>query len=66
MERLARHVLCVKEVAEYLRVSTTWVYRMLERDPHSLPAYKIGGTWRFNIEDLDAWRLGKTNGLHDA
>ena len=46
-------VLTVPEVCEYLRVSRVTVYRMLRR--RDLPAFRIAGNWRFNVEDLERW-----------
>jgi excisionase family DNA binding protein len=43
------------EVADYLRVHPSTVYRMAKNQ--SLPAFKIGSDWRFNRESIDAWRL---------
>jgi excisionase family DNA binding protein len=46
-------ILTVKEVAKYLHVSRTTIFRLLKR--HELPAFKIGGDWRFNVEQIDRW-----------
>jgi len=43
----------VRQVAEYLSVNERTVYRMAERG--ELPAFKVGDTWRFRREDIDAW-----------
>lgn len=51
-----RTVLTLGEVAWLLHVSDTTVYRLIKRDP-TFPAYRIGTDWRFNKEDIDAWRL---------
>lgn len=48
-----RKVLTIREVSEYLRVSRQTIYRMLRRG--DIPAFRIGGDWRFNIEDLGRW-----------
>jgi len=48
-----RKVLTIPEVSEYLRVSRQTIYRMLRRG--DIPAFRIGGDWRFNIEDLERW-----------
>ena len=48
-----RKVLTIPEVSEYLRVSRQTIYRMLRRG--DIPAFRIGGDWRFNIEDLGHW-----------
>jgi len=47
-------VLTVKEVAAYLRVHQSTIYRLLKS--HQLPAFRVGSDWRFNIEAIDHWR----------
>jgi excisionase family DNA binding protein len=51
-----RKVLALKEAAAYLGVHPSTVYRMLKRG--ELEGYKIGSDWKFNLEDLEEWRLG--------
>ena len=51
-----RAVMTVKEVADFLGVSVTTVYRLTRRDP-TFPAYRIGTDWRWNREDVDRWRF---------
>jgi len=51
----APRVMTLVEVAEYLRVHSSTVYRLLKKK--ALPAYKIGSDWRFNVEDIDRYRL---------
>ena len=46
-------LLTVQEITAYLTVSKRTVYRML-RD-HQLPAYRVGGQWRFKLEMIEAW-----------
>jgi excisionase family DNA binding protein len=46
-------VLTIPEVSEYLRVSRKTIYRMLQR--RDIPAFRLGGDWRINIEDLERW-----------
>lgn len=43
----------VDEVAQYLRVTTKTVYRMLEAK--KLPARKIGRQWRIDVSELNDW-----------
>lgn len=47
-------VLTVKELADYLRVHTSTIYRLLKY--RRLPAFKVGSDWRFNMESIDRWR----------
>ena len=46
-------LMTLPEVSVYLRVSRVTVYRMLRRK--DIPAFRIAGKWRFNIEDLGHW-----------
>ena len=48
-----RTILTVREVAEYLRMSQTKVYRLAKE--RQLPVIRIGRTWRFRKDLLDAW-----------
>jgi excisionase family DNA binding protein len=48
-------VMTVKELADYLRVHSTTIYRLLRRG--ELPAFKIGSDWRFNRARIDAWMI---------
>jgi excisionase family DNA binding protein len=52
---IAKRVLTVKEVADYLHVHQSTIYRMLKRS--QLPAFRVGSDWRFNVETIDRWRL---------
>jgi excisionase family DNA binding protein len=43
----------VHEVAEYLRMSEAKVYRLVKEQ--RIPVVRIGKTWRFRKDLLDAW-----------
>jgi excisionase family DNA binding protein/PAS domain S-box-containing protein len=60
MEKLKKRLLTVKEVAAYLRVNQTTIYRLVRKS--QIPSFKVGGDWRFNIESIDEWRLN-SNGV---
>jgi excisionase family DNA binding protein len=47
-------VMTLEEVASYLRVHASTIYRLLKR--RELPAFKVGSDWRFNQESIDRWR----------
>ncbi len=47
-------ILTVEDVAEYLRVHPSTIYRLVKRK--QLPAFKVGSDWRFNRESIDRWR----------
>src|SRR6516164_1106055 len=46
-------VLTAGEVAGYLRVSLSTIYRLLKSG--DLPAFKIGSDWRFNRVHIEKW-----------
>jgi excisionase family DNA binding protein len=50
-------VMTLREVSEYLKVHPSTIYRQLKRG--TIPAFKVGSDWRFNIESIDRWRLGQ-------
>jgi len=52
---LEQKVFALKEVASYLGVHPSTVYRMLKRG--EITGYKIGSDWKFNLEAIEKWRL---------
>jgi excisionase family DNA binding protein len=46
-------ILTIKEVAEYLKVTDRTIYRLA--GAKKIPAFKVGGTWRFSRADIDEW-----------
>jgi excisionase family DNA binding protein len=46
-------ILTLPDVARLLRVAEKTVYTMAQRG--GLPAFKVGGQWRFKRVDLDHW-----------
>jgi excisionase family DNA binding protein len=46
-------VLTVAEVAAYLKISPTTVWRHCVRG--TLPAFRVGRQWRVERHDLDVW-----------
>lgn len=54
-------ILTIDEVAAYLKAGKRTVYRLAASG--KLPAFKLGGTWRFRRGELDEWiasRIGKS------
>ncbi len=49
------NVLTLTEVADYLRVHPSTIYRLLRSG--QIPAFRMGSDWRFNQESIDRWRL---------
>jgi excisionase family DNA binding protein len=55
-------ILTIKDVAEYLKVADRTIYRLAAAK--KIPAFKVGGTWRFSRADIDEWiRRQSTEGL---
>jgi excisionase family DNA binding protein len=52
---IAPAVMTVNDLARYLKVHPSTVYRLLRTG--QLPAFKVGSDWRFNIEEIDRWRV---------
>lgn len=52
-------ILTVKEVAEYLKVNERTVYRMATAS--KLPAFKVGGSWRFKQAEIERWIKEQSN-----
>jgi excisionase family DNA binding protein len=48
-------VLTVRDLSNYLRVHPSTIYRLLKTG--QLPAFRVGSDWRFNIEEIDRWRV---------
>jgi excisionase family DNA binding protein len=56
-------LLTIDEVAAYLKAGKRTVYRLAAAG--TIPAFKLGGTWRFRRAELDQWiasRIGKGAG----
>jgi excisionase family DNA binding protein len=46
-------ILTIKQVADYLKVTERTIYRLA--GAKKIPAFKVGGTWRFSRADIDSW-----------
>ncbi|WP_179990705.1 helix-turn-helix domain-containing protein [Acinetobacter sp. YH1901141] len=46
-------VLTLAEVAAYLKVTERTIYRLA--GAKKIPAFKVGGSWRFRKTDIDDW-----------
>lgn len=46
-------ILMIKDVAEYLKVTERTIYRLAAAK--KIPAFKVGGSWRFSKGDIDIW-----------
>ncbi|PSU75394.1 methylation-associated defense system helix-turn-helix domain-containing protein MAD1 [Photobacterium phosphoreum] len=50
---MADDILTLKEVAAYLKLAEKTAYRLASEG--KLPGFKVGGSWRFKREDIEAW-----------
>jgi len=46
-------ILTLDEIAAYLKAGKRTVYRLAQKG--EIPAFKLGGTWRFRRSELDRW-----------
>lgn len=53
-------ILTIKEVAGYLKVTERTIYRLA--GAKKIPAFKVGGMWRFSRMDIDRWIARQSTG----
>jgi len=46
-------IMTIGEVADYLKVTERTIYRLA--GAKQIPAFKVGGSWRFSKSDIDEW-----------
>jgi excisionase family DNA binding protein len=61
---MSRGIFTLREVAQYLKVTERTIYRLVAEQ--RIPAFKVGGSWRFRQADLDEWirRQTRYGGQH--
>jgi excisionase family DNA binding protein len=52
-------ILTIKQVADYLQVTERTIYRLAAAS--GIPAFKVGGSWRFRKADIEVWIAAQTN-----
>lgn len=57
-------VLTLKEVAEYLKVTDRTIYRLAAEK--KIPAFKVGGSWRFRTKEINEWITMQTRKTENA
>ncbi|MBI1175333.1 MAG: helix-turn-helix domain-containing protein [Sideroxydans sp.] len=57
-------ILTLDEVAAYLKAGKRTVYRLAAEG--KLPAFKLGGTWRFSRADIDSWIRQQVNQVREG
>ncbi|MFC1624219.1 helix-turn-helix domain-containing protein, partial [Candidatus Omnitrophota bacterium] len=58
-------IMTLQELAKYLGVHPITIYRLIKET--DIPAFKLGGQWRFKKDVLDLWlmsRMDKRNGVY--
>ena len=50
---MEHRILTVRETAAYLRMNRMTIYRLAQAG--KIPAFKVGGSWRFDREVLNRW-----------
>lgn len=48
-------IMTVKDLAQYLKLHETSIYRMCKEK--QIPAHRIGSNWRFRKDEIDHWFL---------
>ncbi|MEI6550272.1 MAG: helix-turn-helix domain-containing protein [Betaproteobacteria bacterium] len=46
-------IMTIKEVSDYLKVTERTIYRLAAGK--QIPAFKVGGSWRFSRLEIDQW-----------
>ncbi len=63
MKDISGPIFTLDEVASYLKVGKRTVYRLVSEG--KIPAFKVGGTWRFRQTELDQWIASRiSKGTH--
>lgn len=52
-------LITIQQVADYLKVDRFTVYRLVTKK--RIPAFKVGGQWRFKQEMIDSWLMRNSN-----
>jgi excisionase family DNA binding protein len=52
-------LITIQQVADYLKVDRFTVYRLVTQK--RIPAFKVGGQWRFKQEMIDSWLMTNSN-----
>ena len=53
IKRPDTEILTIREVSAYLKVTERTIYRLSAA--RKIPAFKVGGAWRFSKSEIDLW-----------
>ncbi|MGA9722697.1 MAG: helix-turn-helix domain-containing protein [Candidatus Binatus sp.] len=56
---MLQEVMTVPELAAYLRVHDSTIYRLLKRN--ALPGFRVGSDWRFLKSSIDGWLVDQSS-----
>jgi excisionase family DNA binding protein len=59
MENNANEIMTVSDVADYLRIPVSSVYKLAQEG--KIPGLKVGRHWRFHRGTLGKWIVSQTN-----
>jgi excisionase family DNA binding protein len=52
-------LITIQQVADYLKVDRFTIYRLVTQK--RIPAFKVGGQWRFKASMIDSWLMRNAN-----
>jgi len=64
MAGIEDEILTLDEVAIYLKAGKRTIYRLVAEK--KIPAFKVGGTWRFRKVDIDSWITSQSNAMESS
>lgn len=50
-------IMTISEIASYLKITEKTTYRLVSEG--KIPGFKVGGSWRFNRLEIQAWAKAK-------
>jgi excisionase family DNA binding protein len=50
---MSDQIMTIKDVSDYLKLSEKTAYRLASDG--KLPGFKVGGSWRFKLSDIELW-----------
>ena len=52
-------IMTIREVAGYLKLTEKTAYRLTAEG--KIPGFKVGGSWRFRLSEIERWIEGEMN-----
>src|SRR5271166_1468463 len=63
-KKTSNEILTVEEVAEFLKVHASTIYKLLKR--REIPAFRVGADWRFHAVQIEEWVKSRTRAPGDG